>query len=382
MDSQTKAKTALERSVADGSSWEAFCDQLRATGRQVQRAEAASSPLDQAEGYRYLARIARTALETFVEFNDPEFPVIYRPSDEIIKIGGDNPDNCYQKCVVDAKREYRIRGRRNTVYYLSFISQGNNYGKDGTMLCTGFLDGNDLEVEADGRFEIHIGCERRSGNWLPLTEQSQALLIRQTFAYRDREQLADLEIECLDAGAAPAPLEAAQFARNLAAAGQFFDGTVRLFCDWSAHYQEHRNQLPLADQELCQRVGGDPNILYYNSYWQLAPDEALVVELDSVPDCEYWNFQLCNYWLESLDYRYYRIHLNKFTATANADGSVRIVVAHRDPGVANWLSTAGHDCGTMLFRWVGLADREGIVHPQTRVVAVDSLAASAVATDQ
>ena len=242
------------------------------------------------------------------------------------------------------------------------------------MLSTGFLDGGSLTVDADGNFEIHVSSERREGNWLPMTEQSQALLIRQTFAHRGREQLADLAIECLDAGSAPAPLDAAEFGGNLDAARKFFDGSVQLFCDWSARYREHTNQLPLEDQEICQRVGGDPNILYYNSYWQLAADKALVVDLSHVPDCDYWNFQLCNYWLESLDYRYYRIHLNKFTATPNADGSVRFVIAHHDPGVPNWLSTAGHACGTMLFRWVGLADRDDITHPQTQVVAVDSLA--------
>lgn len=68
--------------------------------------------------------------------------------------------------------------------------------------------------------------------------------------------------------------------------------------------------------------------------------------------CRSWNFQISNYWLESLDYRYYRIHVNKHTATYRADDSVQIVVAHQDPGKSypNWLSTAGHDQGSMLFR--------------------------------
>ncbi len=33
------------------------------------------------------------------------------------------------------------------------------------------------------------------------------------------------------------------------------------------------------------------------------------------------------------------------------DGSWRIVVAHRDPGTPNWLSTAGHREGRLWFRW-------------------------------
>ena len=34
------------------------------------------------------------------------------------------------------------------------------------------------------------------------------------------------------------------------------------------------------------------------------------------------------------------------------DGRVRVVVAHEDPGLPNWLETAGHDRGTMCWRWI------------------------------
>ena len=53
------------------------------------------------------------------------------------------------------------------------------------------------------------------------------------------------------------------------------------------------------------------------------------------------------------------------------DGSIQLVVARRDPGVPNWIETAGHDHGTMAVRWV-LAD--GSPEPKCRVVSVDSLA--------
>jgi hypothetical protein len=32
------------------------------------------------------------------------------------------------------------------------------------------------------------------------------------------------------------------------------------------------------------------------------------------------------------------------------DGSYRIVIAHRDPGVPNWLDTEGHTEGTIFWR--------------------------------
>ena len=65
--------------------------------------------------------------------------------------------------------------------------------------------------------------------------------------------------------------------------------------------------------------------------------------------------------MESLDYRYFTISLNKHTARTGQDGSVRLVVAHEDPGVDNWIETAGHSQGTMCFRWIRAKE-----HPQPR----------------
>jgi hypothetical protein len=111
-------------------------------------------------------------------------------------------------------------------------------------------------------------------------------------------------------------------------------------------------------------AGGDPNIAYYHSYWKLGPEEALVIEV-TPPACAYWNFQLNNHWMESLDYRYHQIALNHSQVRPEPDGSVRLVVAHEDPRVPNWIETAGHRRGTMCLRWVG-ARREP--EPRTRLV--------------
>jgi hypothetical protein len=180
-----------------------------------------------------------------------------------------------------------------------------------------------------------------------------------------------MTIERLDAGSVPKPLNPDALAQGLASAAGFVEGTARLFADWAQSYQAHPNQLPPADQALCQAVGGDPNIFYYHGYFDLADDEALVIEVARIPECQTWNLQVNNYWMESLDYRYQRIHVNKHNAVANADGSVRIVLAHTDPGVPNWLTTAGHHKGTLCFRWVGATEH---VHPQVRVVKAGDLA--------
>ena len=241
------------------------------------------------------------------------------------------------------------------------------------MLPTGFLDTETLRVEPDGTFEILVSAKKQPGNWLPMTADSQALLVRQTYGDRSKEKIAELSIECLHDRRTPDPLDPAKFALGLESAVGFLDGTVNLFCDWSARYQKHPNALPQEDPEICRRVGGDPAIAYFNSYWQLAPDEALVVELSHVPDCRAWSLQVCNYWMESLDYRYHRTNVNKATAQLEQGGSVRIVVAAEDPGHPNWITTAGHTTGTILFRLTGA---KSIVEPTTRVVPLETLRAA------
>jgi hypothetical protein len=368
MDGDTDATARL----LDGGAWDDFCDELKKVGRHVLRPEVPADSFTRAEGYRYLTRVLRSAFDIFTEHADPEFPVLYRPCDEIVKYGGDDPDKYLQKCVVSGSYDYVIRGRRGTIQSVSFLTQGSNFGQGGTMLPTGFLDTDTLEVAADGGFEIRVSAREQPGNWLPMTTDTQALLIRQTFGDRSKETIAELEIECLKRPETPDPLDPARFVAGLGSAVGFLDGTVNLFCDWTARYQANVNQLPQEDPEITRRVGGDPAIAYFNSYWKLGEGEALVVELDPVPICRAWSFQVCNYWMESLDYRYYRTNVNKETAQIEPDGRVRIIVCASDPGLPNWITTAGHEAGTMLFRLTG-ADE--VVQPTTRVLRVDELKA-------
>ncbi len=73
---------------------------------------------------------------------------------------------------------------------------------------------------------------------------------------------------------------------------------------------------------------------------------------------------------ESLDYRFRRVHVNSQTAALRDDGSSRLVVAHTDPGCANWMDTSGHDHGTMCVRWVRA---ESHPEPRCRVVKLSEL---------
>jgi hypothetical protein len=360
---------ALER-VMDGSTWSEFCDTLKMAGNLITGRIAPDDPLDRAEGFRYLSRVTRAALEGFVEFADPKAPVLHRPVHETVKLGSDNPDLIYQNATISGEHDYRLFGKRGSVHYLGLGTYAGNYGmSSGRRGETGYLEARDLKLGRDGELDVLLSCRPQEGNWLKMEPDTSSLIVRQMFLDRENETAADLTIERIGGDGLPTPLTPLSFDRGLTAAARLVVGATGLFASWVEGFKKHPNQLPLFDQKTSLAAHGDPNITYYHSYWQLAEDEALVVEAD-VPECDYWNFQLNNYWVESLDYRFYRIAINKASAVYRDDGSVRIVVAHRDPGVENWLTTAGHRQGTMCFRWVR-ADRTP--QPQTRVVKLAEL---------
>ena len=368
---KTPDDVAAQR-VVSGQSWNEFCDALKAAGAALSFPGAPRDPFSQAEGYRYLSRLARAGLMAFVEHADPNAPVLHRVANETTKLGADNPDNFYQTASLDGNYDYRITGRRNTIAYLSLGTQAGNYGQGGGLPPTGYIESDQIEMDEDGCFELVLSARPQEGNWLPMTPETGALVVRQTFLDRDTEVPADLAIERIncpeDEGRAShlTPTALDEGFKNAAALAA---GAPLLFAKWARDFQKHSNELPQFDPEVSLAAGGDPNIAYYHSHWALAEDEALVIEV-TPPECEHWNFQLNNYWMESLDYRHFTIHTNKHLARYEDDGSVRLIVAHEDPGHPNWIETAGHTFGTMCFRWVRAEEHP---QPRTRVVKLSSL---------
>ena len=349
--------------IVSGRAWEEFCDNLKAAGASLMYPGTPRDAFDQAEGVRYLSRLTQAGLEAFVEFNDPAFPILRRMVHETIKMGADNPDNYYFNAQIDGRNyEYRITGKRNSVHYFGLFTQNGDYGSTGGLAPCGQLDHNEIEYEPDGSFEVILSKERKGKNWLKIEEESGLVIVRQTFFNRFEEVAAEFHIKNLDGRQAPDPITPAMVDEGLRMAGMFVGGASLIFARWANGFQKHTNKLPLFDPSTSNAAGGDPNIIYYHSHWKLDPGQALVIEVKP-PACDSWNFQLNNYWMESLDYRYFNICINKATATYESDGRVKVIVAHTDPGLPNWINTCGHYQGTMCWRWYRLKEGEEKVDP-------------------
>jgi hypothetical protein len=65
--------------------------------------------------------------------------------------------------------------------------------------------------------------------------------------------------------------------------------------------------------------------------------------------------------------------LNHHQAFVHSDGKVRVVIAHRDPGVQNWLDTATHPEGMIQYRYVWTKTKPA---PSVRIVSFDQLRAA------
>lgn len=361
-----------DQRIVSGRAWEEFCEELKTAGNLLLSPGVPRDPFQQAEGVRYLSRLTRAGLEAFVEYGNPACPELRRMVHETVKMGADNPDNYYMNAQISGEYEYMIRGKRNTVDYISFHTRNGNYGTTGGLAPCGHIDNHKLITEADGSFEVYLSKEPRGKNWLKIEDDTSLLIVRQTFADRTREQPAELALENVSEEACRNPLTSEQVNEGLKMASLFVGGSSLLFSRWARGFRKHTNQLPQFDPEISNKAGGDETIIYYHSYWKLNTSEALVIRV-MPPACDNWNFQLNNFWMESLDYRHHNICINSKSALYEADGSIRVVVAHRDPGLHNWIETAGHPEGTMCWRWYRLHDGAIPVEPTCSVVRLEEL---------
>ena len=162
-----------------------------------------------------------------------------------------------------------------------------------------------------------------------------------------------MRIERIDGdGGASAPLTPEELYNSLIYAGFYVKGVAQIGAQWATRQSKWPNvftdeaEMPETDKFK------DPQIKWHQAYFDLAEHEMLLIEVVP-PACEYWMIALHNHWMETLDYVHHQTTLNCHSAQLEPDGSVRFIVAHRDPGVPNWLDTAGHTRGTVGVRWVG-----------------------------
>jgi hypothetical protein len=231
------------------------------------------------------------------------------------------------------------------------------------------LSSQDLNIEPDGSFEIIASPDEQPGNWLPLHADVGWINIRQYFHDWVRQRPAEFFIERVGyAGTSPPPLSAARMADQLESAVSWVEHGMPYWTKWVQ--EEHLHLPPNTSQPLGFVADGVQMITYGRGRFDLEEGQAMIFECE-IPVARYWQVALLNSpWFESLDYMDHQSCLNGAQIQTDPDGRFRIVVSREDPGVPNWLDTAGHLHGLVQYRWIW---NESEPEPQCRVVPIDKV---------
>ena len=380
-----------------------------------------AGPRDLAEGYRYVLGFVYSAVERAF-FGDSAFPYFRRSIQVVDKATIDNADAMYLSTPIDGRYSYRITGHvQDTRHWRGqpsapsgpiapqyvIIEAHTGYAGDSGDLAelqpgirgnTGKLDSSELIVDADGRFDIVLAPERpegHSGNFISSRRVSRRsgavchaeyVTVRFLFHDWEREESPELLIRRLDkVGEHPPALEPAAAAASMRRVGEIVENQTRF---WNKFYdvvlQAHggaeaepgfmpRNDFNAPAGASLATGGGQSTNVYAGGVYDLADDEALVIEAEVFEVPAYMGFHLSNVWGESHDFANHVSSLNGTQAVRDDDGHYRYVIAHLDPGVPNWLDTTGLRKGFMAMRWTYPQPTDRLPTVTVRKVALSEL---------
>ncbi len=362
-----------------------------------------------AEGYRYLMGHVHAAVERAFH-QDPVRPHFRNALSIITRSTIDNADAIYFYAPIDGRASYLLRGEmgdarhwrgdapaptgRKAPHYLIFeASWGVLAGDSGDLSelragmksQTGRIDSSAIRVEDDGSFEILFAPERPAGHTgnfvstlkvvnrphpvdptIPPERYANYVSGRQLFYDWEREDAIHFEMVQLGAeGTASEPYTPEAAVGEIRRFGEIVKNQMHF---WNAFwtilmgtYGEREGTIPglgfprnafnAMSSASGATGGGMSTNLYAGGVAELGPDEALIVENRIKVPPQYIGFQLGNLWGESIEYANRVGSRNGHQTRVDDDGVIRLVIAHRDPGVPNWVDTTGHPEVFMSPRW-------------------------------
>jgi hypothetical protein len=341
-----------------------------------------TDPGDVAEALRVIVHHLATGVETQFE-QDPAHPTFREIVTPWRKALGDNADARYHDAVLHPAGTYRIRGNTGGAVYVSItVEAGAEQGAfpSGTV---GVINDTGFDVAADGSFELTVGGPSQDRAWLGLAPDASRLTMRHYWESADppaTPPAPDLALsielvggEVPEGPAAPTDASVAQAitrmatyvrSRTLESMAKPGEGDQPAFVSRIPH--EFPPPVPPGAHALAAA-----DAAYSMSPYLLGPDEALVIRA-RWPECRCASVSLWNRQLQTFDYLRGRVSLNRASSVLDDDGWFRVVIAHEDPGVPNWITTEGRPFGLVFWRF--MLPEGPIETPVAEVVPVSSLA--------
>jgi hypothetical protein len=296
-------------------------------------------------------------------YQSTEYPDFWPIYNQAFPLAFNNPDDAYYGAVVDDDGVYKISGYRNSVHILDVevgASEMQAYGRGpwSPTLSHYRINSQALDIKQDGSFEVILSSKRPEGykgDWWQLKKGGRLLLVRQMSYDWLNEVDARLAIERLDVPAIKPRSKLDQIDEKLSHQSEWVRNWLRAMVDWhrSLIKQELVNDIQIFDFKKDNPTGVTGGIhkqQYMQGLFQLEPDEALILESEVPDPCKYWMFHLTDQFMGSVDFMNRQSSINGFQAKIDSDGKFRAVIAATDPGVPNWLDTAGYKSGGIVGR--------------------------------
>ena len=373
---RAQTATAAPRAAQGGptvAGWDEFVDSLRTLPSRM----LARLPEAQRNDPQVQQEVARLALEALTSqaldalAGDPDHPQFLPQIGQVLNVGQPNADTVYRTARVRPEGVYRLRGVRGSLRMFNVSQAPPSPGEPGFKPEGGPRprhEFGELQADKDDRFDVILSAERPegyTGDWWKLEPTTNKLLVRMVSADWAGERNPTLTIERLDIPAPRSRPAAAELERRLRRLPAAVDFIGLLFVDHVAKLRQEGYVNKLKVFGLSQTSGLLTGQSYYEGAYDLADDEALIVETPAPAKCGYRSLILTNDLYETTDWYNNHSSLNDAQAGVDKDGVLRIVVSAKDPGVANWLDTAGYPTGLIQGRW---ADCDATPTPTVRKV--------------
>jgi len=334
--------------------WQEFVDSLRTLPDRM----IAKLPERLQNDPQVRQEVGRVALEAIASMTleaiggDGDAPQFLPTIGQVLNVGQPNADTIYRTTLLTPGGTYRIMGRQGTVNHTVIAQVVPGAG------MRSHLNLGTLNTDENGRYEVLLSAEKPEGyegDWWQLDPNAARLMMRMVSSDWPNEVEPTVAIERIDKPIGRPRQPAPELQKRLRILPHSIDYIALMFMGHVEEFREegYVNKFKTYDVALGALEGQ----FYYNAYFDLADDEALIVESDVPETCMYRSLILTNETYETIDWYNNHSSLNGSQALPDADGRLRIVISAKDPGVKNWLDTTGHPNGIVQGRWTGCSSQ-------------------------
>lgn len=349
MASEMNQSQPLSRAL---EGWQRFLESALVTTHKMIAARSADGVDDEALIVRNAARLLRLAFDWDVEATDPNNPRL--ASWEVLALTGCPPgpniNAPYSLCRLDSQSTYVLEGSTDGLFDVVVQLRSNFPPKTYEILGDlGFADIKPVE----GRWKVTMGPKPVGDSasiQFPDHSSDLHLFLRIYWIDWTMSRRRHVSIRRI---AGPdferTQVTAQGLVTQLDAAARYLEMRARFQYNWFVNFLVTTNQ-------PRNVAGSSEHFCYKGERFALAQDEAFLVSFN-VSKARFWSVQLydglncdCMEFLRAITLR------NLLHTHVDVGDRVRMVIAHRDPDVQNWLDADGSRQASWMYRAIRSGD--------------------------